>query len=177
MPKAHPEHNLQTKISQWVRECVTIQHVFLGLDAAKKASAYTRMADKTRGVIGGIPDTILLAQNLPAIAVELKWGDNKVRSGDNQDRVGQAIRRAGHVWHWTNSVEGYASILAREGVSLSGDAQIKAVRADALLASAEIRREEAKTGRVSRKRYAAPEAKPTAARLRKAERLRTEGLL
>lgn len=135
------------------------------------------MREKARGLIAGTPDTVLLAPNFPAICVELKAGDNKVRSGDDQDRVGQAIRRAGHVWHWTNSVQGYAAILAEAGVLLSPDAQIKAMRADALLASAAIRREEAKTGAVSKKRYAAPEAKPTAARLRKAERLRGERLL
>lgn len=168
MPRDDPEHRLQVQLTKWVRACVPMPHFFAGLDIAKKASAITRMQDKARGVISGVPDTIMLVAGLPVIAVELKAPGN--RPTPRQFEVGEAIRAAGHVWGWCDTVTGYFELLRSLRVPLDARAGFWAAHYDAFLTGAAIRREEGKTGKVSVRRFA---AKPSAARVAKAEALRS----
>ena len=134
---AHPEHALQVQINKWVRECVVDPHLFQSFDRAKRSAVYTLVRQKARGLIAGTPDTCLLVLGVSkSIWIELKAAGERVKEDENdpQWRVGMAIIRAGHVWNWANSVEGYAAILARHGVRLSSDAQARAQGADRTLA-------------------------------------------
>ncbi len=93
------------------------------------------------------------------------------RPSEAQTIVGAAIQTAGHQWGWCNSVVGYAEMLKRWGVPLAPMAIVNAAHKDAVLASAAIRREEAKTGSPSKKRTSRPRApKPSARKLAAAQR-------
>jgi hypothetical protein len=170
MPRtAHPEHNLQTKINQWVRENVPHPHFFFAVDRRQKSGAFTHVREKARGHVRGTPDTVLLFPGLPCITIELKAPGNK--PDESQEQVGAVIQASGHFWGWCNSVAGYCALLVRAGVPLGPHAALNAERKDAVLEGAAIRREEARTGKVSRKRYRGAE-KPSVAQVRRAEALR-----
>jgi len=169
-----PEAALQVKINQWSRECVAVPHFFTGIDRSKRSGQFTHVREKARGLVAGTPDTVLLVHGLPSIWVELKAPGN--HPTDQQYEVGSAIKHSGHVWDWCDTVEGYATILARRGVRLTTDAHSKAMHADALLAAAAIRREEASTGKPSAKRFARVEKKPTAAALKRRRSLNDKGI-
>jgi hypothetical protein len=98
---------------------------------------------------------------MPAILIELKAAGKKVEEDSNQDRVGAIIQALGHFWGWCDTVAGYCALLIRFGVPLGRLAALNAERKDAVLEGAAIKREEAKTGRPSRKRFAG--SKPSAA--------------
>ena len=171
-----PEHALQVQINKWVRECVIVPHFFASIDRSKKSAAFTHVREKARGMVSGTPDTVLLIPNMPSFWCELKAPGKDPTA--TQRAIGVAISQAGHIWRWADSVEAYRSMLmACLEVPLSFDAKRRAEHADALLAAAAIRREEAKTGKVSPRRYAKPEPKPTAGRLKKARKLQSQGLL
>ena len=80
------------------------------------------------------------------------------------------INKAGGIWDWTASVMGYAEILEAAGVPLIGQWRLAAERGDAVLLAAQIKAEENKTGRVSRKRV----QRPTATQVRKLNRMRAQ---
>lgn len=164
----HPEHNLQVKIAQFVRECVPHPHFFFAVDRRQKSGIYSHVREKARGHVAGTPDTTLLFPSLPAITVELKAYGKKPEPGGDQERVGGVIQASGHLWAWCDTVAGYAAILVRFGVPLTPYALLRAEHFDGILQAAAIKREEAKTGKPSRKRsYKSRAAKPTAAQLRK----------
>ena len=80
------------------------------------------------------------------------------------------INKAGGIWDWTASVMGYAEILEAAGVPLIGQWRLAAERGDAVLLAAQIKADENKTGRVSRKRV----QRPTATQVRKLNRMRAQ---
>ena len=166
MSNAQPEHALQVRINAWVREHVPHPHFFCGIDRAQKHGQWEHVRQKARGLVSGMADTILIMPALPPIAVELKAPGNKPT--ERQTQVGTAIQNAGGIWGWCDSVAGYAAILRVAGVPLMMSADLAAQHSDAVLASAAIRREEGKTGKVSKAR--AP--KPTPARLRRVNAVR-----
>ena len=164
---AQPEHALQVKINQWVRECVPMPHFFCGIDRSKKQSALQHVREKARGLVAGTPDTILIVPGLPLMAVELKAPGRKPTEAQYQ--VGEAIIRSGHHWDFADSVAGYMALLAGWGVALPPSAALNAEHKDAVLRSAAIRREESKTGKPSRARTRA--AKPTMAQVARGNRM------
>lgn len=162
MANAQPEHNLQTKINQWVRENVPHPHFFFAVDRRKKSGMFSHVREKARGHVAGTPDTVLLFPGLCCITIELKAP--RKTPDENQEQVGAVIQEAGHFWGWCDSVAGYCALLVRAGVPLGPLAALNAERKDAVLEGAAIRREEARTGKVSRKRYRGAE-KPSAAKI------------
>lgn len=169
MARDDPEHRLQVQLTKWVRACVLMPHFFTSLDIAKKASAQTRIRDKGRGVISGVPDTVILVPGMPAICIELKAKGKKPVPGGVQEHVGAAIQAAGHIWAWCDSVTGYYLLLRSLRVPLDPRADFWAAHFDAVIEGAAIRREEGKTGKVSTRRFV---AKTTVGQVRKAEALR-----
>lgn len=166
---AHPEHALQVKVNQWVRECVPAPHFFCSVDRAAKRSPMDHVRQKAAGFVSGTPDTLLLVPGLPCIAVELKAGSN--RPTEQQFRVGQAITIAGHTWRWCSSVLEYCRLLGALGVPLRPGAAVLAAHHDAVLAGAAIKREESRTGKPSAKRKPQPRftaSKAVVARARRA---------
>jgi hypothetical protein len=164
---AQPEHNLQTKINQWVREHVPTPHHFFSADRSKKQSEFQHVREKARGMVPGQPDTHLLIPGYPLITCELKAPGNRPTA--QQERVGAAIVAAGGVWGWATTVTEYARLLVeRGGVALPQSAFLAAAGHDATLAGAAIKRAERK-GVVSPRRFA---AKPSVAQVRRAEALR-----
>lgn len=157
---AHPERELQTKINQWVREHVPHPHMFFAVDRAQATGKFTYARQKSAGQIRGTPDTVLLYPDLPAITVELKAAGKKPDTGGAQEQVGAAIQAAGHCWGWCNSVIGYRALLLAFGVPLDLNSEVRALHHDVTLASAVIRREEDKTGVVSKKRSRSRKAAP-----------------
>lgn len=145
-----PEHRLQVRVNRWVREYVPSPHFFFGIDRSQASGQFTHVREKARGLVAGIPDTVLLCPNLPAIAVELKAPRN--RPSDAQELVRDKIVAAGHIWRWTDSVRGYASILETYGVALRAGWLLAAERSDAALSDAAIRRKAAKPKRQPRAR-------------------------
>lgn len=173
---AYPEHELQVKVNQCVRECVLAAHFFTSIDRGQRRGEFQHVRQKNAGFVSGCPDTLLLIPGLPAIAIELKAKDKKVEPDSNQERVGVAIQNAGHFWGWCDSVLGYMELLERAGVDLYGNWRLIAAGHDVTLASAAIRREEAK-GKLSKKRaYKRHEDKPSAAKLKAITRIRASGI-
>lgn len=165
---AHPEQELQTKINQWCREHLPQPHFFFAIDRAKASGAYSHVRQKAAGHVKGTPDTVLLIPGLPAIAIELKAKGEKPEAGGAQEQVGAKIRECAHLWDWCDTVVGYCEIVAKFGVPVSNWARVRAAHHDGVLLAAAIRREEAKTGDPSVKRFAKPRApKPTQAQLRR----------
>jgi hypothetical protein len=175
---AHPEHDLQVKINQWVRENVPHPHFFFAVDRRQKSGRFSHAREKARGHVAGTPDTVLLMPGSPAITIELKARDKEVEEGGNQERVGAVIKASGHLWGWCDSVVGYCALLRQFGVPLAPIATLRAEHHDLVLAGAAIKREETKTGVPSKKRTYKPQrVKPSASRIRKAEGMRGNGLL
>jgi hypothetical protein len=166
---AYPESDLQTKIKQWTGENVLRPHFFFAVDRRQKSAQFSHSREKMRGHVSGTPDTVLLVPGFPAITVELKAKGKKPEPGGDQEKVGAVIRQCGHHWDWTDTVTGYFQILRDIGVPMGNRAVLSAEAKDAILEGAAIKREEAKTGVVSKRRYAPVKAKPSKAHLRKVE--------
>jgi hypothetical protein len=152
--KIGPEHALQVKVNQFVREVVLEPHVFFSIDRSARHAQFEHVRQKARGMIAGISDTVLLCSGIPAIIVELKAPGKT--PDDNQYRFGAAVQSSKHYWGWCDSVAGYRILIAGFGVPMRPDAALIAARHDAALESAAIRREEAMTGKPSPKRKAPP---------------------
>jgi hypothetical protein len=165
---AHPEHDLQVKIKQWTGENVPRPHFFFATDRRQKSAQFSHNREKMRGHVPGTPDTFLLLPGFPTIAIELKAKGKSVIDGSNQEIVGDAIRAAGHLWGWCDTVVGYYELLRSFGVQMGDYAAIKAESHDRVLLGAAIRREEAKTGVPAKARSYKPRAvKPSARALKK----------
>lgn len=152
MANIGPEHALQTMVNKWVRNHVAQPHFFTGIDRTKGTSMLTHVREKARGLVAGTPDTLLIVPNLPAITIELKAKGKKVAEDSQQDQVGKRIQASGGLWGWCDSVHGYAALLRAWDVPLIGAWEIAAEGHDATLLGAAIRREETKTGKVSKAR-------------------------
>jgi hypothetical protein len=167
---AHPEFDLQVKIHQWTRENIPHPHMFFSVDRSKAGGRFSHARQKSAGHVRGTPDTVLLFPGLPAITIELEAPGNKPEP--EQIEVGAVIQNSGHLWGWCDSVEGYCALLRRFGVPLNPYAETKAQHHDLVLRGAAIKREEAKTGAPSKKRYAPRKVKPSAAKIRRVEAIR-----
>lgn len=165
----HPEHDLQVKINQTQREVILCSHLFFGIDRSRKTGRFTHVREKARGLVKGTSDTILLCPNFPAFVIELKAKGKT--PDDDQIAFGVEVSAAGHLWHWADTVTRYFAFLDKWGVPLAPNWRIVCEHRDVLLASSAIRREEAKTGKPSKKR-SAPRERASAGRIRKAEALR-----
>lgn len=168
MPRIGPEHSLQVLVTKAVRAHVPAGHFFTGIDRAKPSGRFTHVREKARGIVAGVPDTMLLYPGLPAIFIELKAKGGKVEAGSNQEKVGVAIRAAGGLWACCDSVYDYLHTLQHFGVPLQGNWMLAAFNHDATLEGAAIRRDEAK-GTVSKRRFA---PKPSASKVKAMERVR-----
>jgi hypothetical protein len=149
---SHPEHSLQVLVNKFTRAHVVHPHFFTSVDRAAQRSKFDHMRQKAAGQISGVPDCLLVVPGFALICVELKAPGKRPTS--RQFEVGEALRKAGATWAWCDSVEGYATILRSLDVPLTGRWDIAAQAHDATLAGAAIRREETRTGRVSKARRA-----------------------
>lgn len=128
---ASHEHNLQTQIKKWVRECVAEPHVFLAFDRSKAAGRFTHAREAARGIRKGTPDTVLLFQAM-AMWVELKFGKNT--TSDAQDELHAEMLAIGHRVRVCWTVTEYYLACRAEGVRLVQWAEARAQGLDALLA-------------------------------------------
>ncbi len=173
MRKSHPEANLQVMVNKFVREVVPEPHLFWSSDRHAKTSKTTFIHEKARGILPGTPDTFLLAPNLPLIAVELKAPGNRPEHGGYQEQFRDRLRLVGAYWEWCDSVTGYGEILNAIGVVMDQRWRLIGAHHDATLSSAAIRRQEAKTGTLSKARTSKPrEPRPTSAQVRRVQRVR-----
>ena len=129
---AQLEHNLQTKIVGFVRDCVIPDHEFWANDRSRKQSEFQHVREKARGIRPGIADTTLAVVGMPEIYIELKWPPNKPT--DAQLAFGQAMQRIGRKWYWADSVERFRECLVSAGVVMRNNAWLVAAQLDALLA-------------------------------------------
>lgn len=173
MAKIGPEHALQVQVSHTVRDHVPFPHFFFSIDRSKRSAQFTHVREKARGLVAGTPDTVLIYPGLPTITIELKAKGEKVDPGSNQERVGNAIRAAGGLWSWCDTVSGYMTILQNIGIPLYGRWDLTAQHRDALLESAAIRRAE---GSRSSKVRAAARSRPRPAALKAVARARAAGI-
>ena len=140
-----PEHNLQAAIKKWCFICITEPHEFLGFDRSKGGER-THIFEKQRGIRRGTADTLLSRKDRRPVWCELKWGDNKIEEGDDQDKFGKAMVAMGHHWFAAWTVAQYCEGLHAEGVALSRNASFIAADYDLRL----IARQMTKGGKVRR---------------------------
>jgi len=150
-------------------------HFFFSVDRSKRSGQFTHVREKSRGLIAGTPDTVLIYPGLPTIAIELKAKGKKVDTGSSQERVGNAIIAAGGRWGWCDSVTSYMVWLECFGVPLHGRWDLTAKHRDATLESAAIRRAET-GGVVSPLRSKPRAARPPKAALNAVARARAAGI-
>src|ERR1700722_13855901 len=167
--RGHPEANLQTKIAQWVRECVKQKHKFKAFERSKNSHAAGATVGRhfwewNKGVRAGTLDTCLITE---PNAVH-RWGELKA-PGVQIDPVEDAhqiqeiadIRALGGYADWTNSVAGYAKLLIGWGVELFPLAMLRAEGMDRTLAGA-------KTEKIGKRKraYRVRKEKPSARTLK-----------
>jgi hypothetical protein len=150
---AHPEHNLQVKINQFVREFVPQPHFFTGIDRKAKQGRMQLVREKARGLVAGTPDTLLMIGG-GTYAVELKAPGNEPT--DRQRDVGAAIVASGGRWGWCDTVTGYATLLTGWGVALYPESEDRAARLDTVLTTAAAKRKAKATTPSWRPRKAGP---------------------
>lgn len=138
------EHCLQKHIKLFVSDAVDCPHEFFAFDRSKKASQFTHMREKARGMRKGTPDTLLEAKGIIPIWCELKAPGNKPDADQNE--MGRRLLAIGRFWTWATSVEQYRQYLAGCGVPLRRNAVLIAADHDARVAG-EIMRAEAKVGK------------------------------
>lgn len=114
----HPEHSLQILVHKWTRNHIANPHFFFGMDRSKVTSQFSHVREKSRGIVAGLPDTVLIVPGKPTICVELKAPGGKPT--DFQLLVRDKLLAAGAHWDWCDSVSGYAHILDFYGVRLEG---------------------------------------------------------
>ena len=136
---AQPEHNLQTQICGFVRDCVLADHEFWANDRSKKQSKFQHVREKARGLRPGVADTTLAVAGLPEIYIELKWPPHKPT--DDQIKFGLAMKRLGRRWYWADSVERFRQCLVDAGVPMRNSAVLTAEHLDLLLAGRKARSE------------------------------------
>jgi hypothetical protein len=129
---AQPEHNLQTKLVGFVRDCVAADHEFWANDRSRKQSQFQHVREKARGIRRGVADTTLAVVGMVEIYIELKWPPNTPT--EDQEKFGVAVQRIGRKWYWANSVERFRQCLVDAGVPLRPNAWLVAANLDALLA-------------------------------------------
>jgi hypothetical protein len=134
---AQPEHNLQTKICGFVRDCVAADHEFWANDRSRKQSQLQHVREKNRGLRPGVADTTLAVVNLPEIYIELKWPPHK--PSDAQVAFGLDMQRLGRKWYWADSVDRFRLCLVDAGVPLRPNAALVAQHLDILLAGRKMR--------------------------------------
>jgi hypothetical protein len=137
MPKrAHPEWSLQTKIKGFVREWVACPHEFAAHDRSANIRGMQHLWEKERGIRAGWPDTELLLPGGVTFRCELKWGDNKVVPGDDQDVLIARLNDLGHPAAWANTVTKYLEEARKAWVPFREGADIRARQLDQLLQAA-----------------------------------------
>lgn len=162
------EHIYQKALHTWAREYVREPKQFLSFDRAKPGGKFSHAREKARGVKAGTPDTMLRVPDIPAIWWECKAVGQ--RPDEQQGQMGRHLVSLGDHWGWGTTVVAYAEWLWLLGVPLLDGWKAAAERADASVL-AMIEAAEMRKGKLpSRIR----EAKPSAARLRKIAKLRSQ---
>lgn len=153
------EHRLQVAVNKWCREAIAVPYLLNSIDRRAATGAFSHAREKARGCVAGWPDIMVLVSGLPAMCVELKAPGKKPE--DHQTAVIARIRETGHRAAWCNCVMGFAKLLSDWGVPLSKTALLMADYHDQTLAKVNPPKPRS---RASKPR----EAKPSAARIRKA---------
>ncbi len=164
------EHIRQRCAREFVSDAIDGPHLFASFDSARKSSAQAWNREKSRGVVGGFPDSGLFIPG--QVPLWWEWKDRGNKPDERQQAVGDVLMGdIGHLWSWGWSIVTYCEWLALNGVQLRGNAALLAQRADAK-ADSLIAKAEAKAGKAP-KSYRQRATKPTAARLRKGEAVRS----
>jgi hypothetical protein len=145
---AHPEANLQTKIGQWCRESIRCKHKFKAFDRSQNSRVPgspvgRHLFEWQRGLRRGTLDTcVITAPDARHHWIELKAPGVSIDPKDDEAQIKEIadIRELGGQAGWTNSVVGYATLLAGWGVDLYPLAMIRAEDLDRLLADAKARK-------------------------------------
>jgi len=165
VPKEHP---IQVKVHEWVRECVPAPKVFIAFDRSKKTAQFTHLRQKAAGIRKGTADTLLMVPGLPDMWVELKRPGE--RPDDAQEKFGTDVKEVGRIWGWTDSVIGYAQLIAAWGVPVSRWDFIRAEHLDAVLLGRAMK----EAGVVKVRKASKPRApKPSPSQVRKLNRMRS----
>jgi len=125
-----PEWTLQTKIKAFVREYCAEDHEFAAHDRSFDATGKQHIFEAERGIRAAWPDTELVLPRRRTFRCELKWGDNKVRDGDEQHKLIFRLSSLGHPTGWASSVTGYmrlAAVMADVQWRLGADARAAAL--------------------------------------------------
>jgi len=168
---AHPESNLQTKIKQFVRDCVACRHKFAAHDRSKDHSGLQHMFEKQRGIVTGWPDTELLLPGGVTFRCELKAAGKAIEQGGTQEAIGAEIASLGHPWAWANSVVSYLAAARAAGVPFHPNADLRALDLDLVLKGAAMKA----AGKAPRS-YKPRAAKPTKTQIDRGNRIRGSGV-
>lgn len=128
---AQPEHDLQTQVHKWARECIAEPHEFLAFDRSRKQSAMQHIREKARGVKAGTPDFLLIGAG-KRLWVELKAGKNSTTT--MQDEMHARLAAVGEAVLVLRSVAGVMLAARAAGFALTATAAARAEGLDALLA-------------------------------------------
>ena len=163
-----PEHRLQLRVKKFVASAVTAPHRFASHDRGQNSYGPSGMGrhffEAQRGVKSGEPDTSLTVGG-KTIHCELKAPGGKL--SENQSREGAAIRAAGGIWSWTDSVTGYGAILVANDVPLAVNWTVQAMHHDAMLAASAAKKPAPKKSK-------ARAEKPTLTAIRRMEKVRAK---
>lgn len=130
---AFPEHNFQTKVKQWVRDCVAEPHVLLAHDRTHNHGTRQHIYEAARGIVAGTPDTQLLVRGRSL------WVELKVKGGvlsPTQKALHPRMAAVGHPVSVAYSVTEYMGACLAAGVKLTAHAAMRAQMMDALLEAA-----------------------------------------
>jgi hypothetical protein len=145
--RGHPEANLQTKIAQWCRESIRCRHKFKAFDRAK--NSYAPGSDRGRhlyewqkGIRRGTLDTCVITEGGVHHWIELKAPGVTIDPKEDEAQIKEIadLQALGGFAGWTNSVVGYARMLAEWSVPLHGLAMVRAEDLDRLLLAKKMKK-------------------------------------
>jgi hypothetical protein len=136
-PRRHiaREHYLQVAIKQYCRDAIANppHYLFMAMNAPLNATVNQRARAVAAGEIQGRPDTVLFCPQGKTLWAEIKYGNGKTSRA--QEDVMNRLRLIGHQATVVNSVAGYHSYLAMNGVELRRLSEIIAADLDLKVAA------------------------------------------
>lgn len=169
------EHIIQAFAVKFIEAALDEPHELLAFDRAKPpgrsrgAQLAALARQKARGIKTATPDMLLVTKE-HCIWWEWKAPKEKVKDGDEQDKMGARLQALGHWWSWGSSIITFHGWLEVLGVRMRGNAAVSAqyyeAKALAAIGSAELA-----TGKPPKKYKARPD-KPTASRIKKMHAVR-----
>jgi hypothetical protein len=103
------EHAFQGILYKYLEFALPDEAILTSIDHANAASAATGAMRRGRGVLDGIPDTLITWQPDPAKKLQVVvWFETKAPLGrlkTNQEIWREALRRSGHFWGMPRTLE------------------------------------------------------------------------